>query len=183
MAPKKKNKKQPNIRSRIVNLIVENGPRPQRGMTSILGISYQSLNTEILELRRLGVLEKNSDGILSLVEGVDLAQFGFEIPIRSENQSTAETNILESPMLAWCDGPSPPPEKFEKLLKSVGVKTAANVIANLFFNGEIGNLQWLYKVLMVTSEGFVTEDQAKMIMPSWAFFWGIPYNHDEFFGE
>ncbi len=63
MAPRKKKKKQPNLHSRIVNLIVEEGPRPQRGLAKILAVSYQSLNTEILELRSLGVLQKNDDGV------------------------------------------------------------------------------------------------------------------------
>jgi hypothetical protein len=60
-----------------VNLVVEK-PRLQRGMTKIIGASYQSLNTEILELRRLGVLQKDASGVLSLVPGVDLAQLGIE---------------------------------------------------------------------------------------------------------
>lgn len=62
-----KKKKQPNLRSRIVDLTMEQEPRPQKGMTKILGAYYQSPNSEILELRNLGVLEKSDDGVLSLV--------------------------------------------------------------------------------------------------------------------
>ncbi len=151
-------------------------------MTKILGAYYQSLNSEILELRNLGVLEKSDDGVLSLVQGVDLAQFGIEVPPSSENRTTAKTDASESPMQAWSDGDFPHQEKFLKLLRSVGVRTAADVIANLYFGGNVNSLRWLYQVLVVTAEGFVTEDQAKMIMPSWALYWGVPYDYDEFFG-
>ena len=73
MASKKKRKKQPTLRSLIVTLIAEEGPRKLSGMTRILGSSYQSLNSEVLKLRRLGVLEKDADGVLSLVPGTDPA--------------------------------------------------------------------------------------------------------------
>ena len=116
MSPKKKNNKQSNLRSRIVSFIVEKGPRRQKGMAKILGASYQSLNTEILELRRLSVLQKNDDGVLSLAQGVDLEQLGIKLPVSRENEITAKTNISESPMESWCDGPLPHKEKFLKLL-------------------------------------------------------------------
>jgi hypothetical protein len=176
-----KKKKQLNLRSRIVYLITEQGPRPQKGMTKILGAYYQSLNSEILELRNLGVLEKSDDGVLSLVQGVNLAQFGIEVT-SSENRNKAKTSASQSSMPSWRDGDFTHQEKFVKLLRSVGVKTAADTIADIFFAGNVNSLRWLYQVLVVTAEGFVTEDQAKLIMPSWAFYWGIPYDHDEFFG-
>ncbi len=183
MAAKKKNKKQPNLRSRIVNLIMEQGPRPQKGMPKILGAYYQSLNSEILELRNLGVLEKSDDGVLSLVQGVDLAQFGIEIS-SNENRTAPETSASESPMQAWCDGEFTHLEKFVRLLRSVGVKAPiAKTIADLYFVGDVHSARWLYQVLVVTAEGFVTKDQAKLIMPSWAYYWGMPYDYDEFFGD
>ncbi len=86
-------------------------------------------------------------------------------------------------MQAWCDGDSSFQEKFLKLLKSVGVKTASDAIAMQFFCGNVNSLRWLYEVPMVNTKGFVTENQAKMIMPSWALFWGVSYDYDEFFGK
>jgi hypothetical protein len=183
MAPKKKRKRKPNLRSRIVSLIVERGPRPQRGMTRTLVASYQSLNTEILELRRLGVLEKSDDGVLSLIQGVDLAQFGIEVPL-NENPITTKTSASEATMEYWNEGDFTHQEKFVRLLRSVGVKQEiGKTICHLYFNGNVNSMRWLYQVLVVTAKGFVTEDQAKMIMPSWAYYWGVPYNHEDFFED
>ena len=65
---RKKRKKQPTLRSRIMSLIIERGPVELRDMTGILAARYQSLNTEALELRRLGVLPKDADGVWSLTK-------------------------------------------------------------------------------------------------------------------
>ena len=88
MARKKKREKQPGLRSLIVTLITDEGPRKLKGMSRILGSSYQSLNSETIRLRKLGVLVKDVDGVLSLVSGIDLTAFGIEV-IGSD--STAST--------------------------------------------------------------------------------------------
>lgn len=94
----------------------------------------------------------------------------------------AKTAASGSSMPSWRYGNFTHQEKFVKLLKSVGVKTAADTIADIFFNGNVNSVRWLYRVLIVEAEGFVEEYQAKLIIPSWAFYWGISYNYDEFFG-
>ena len=111
MARKKKRKRQPTLRSLIVSLIVEEGPRKLSGMTRILGSSYQSLNSEALKLRRLGVLEKDADGIWSLVSGVDPATFGIEVITSDSVASTPSQS--ESPRTLE--------DKFRDLLRSAGV--------------------------------------------------------------
>jgi hypothetical protein len=184
MASKKKSKKQPNLRSRIVKLIIEQGPRPQKGMARILRAYYHTFVCKILELIKLGVLEKSDDGVLSLVPGVDLSQFGIEIPVSEKNQGKAETGTSESQMKAWSEGDFTHQEKFVKLLNSLGVRDIAKNIADLYFNGDVNNIHWLYEVLMVISKGFITEPQARMTMASWTpYWWGIPFDIDEFFPE
>jgi len=64
MASKKKRKKQPTLQSLIVTLIAEEGPRKLSGMPKILGSTYKTLNSEVLKLRKIGVLEKDTDGVL-----------------------------------------------------------------------------------------------------------------------
>jgi len=173
MARKKKRKKQPTLRSLIVTLIAEEGPRKLSGMTRILGSSYQTLNTEALKLRRLGVLEKDADGVWSLVPGVDPAMFGIEV-ITSD--SVAST--LPQP-----ESPRTLEDEFRDLLRSAGVKKATEVIAELFFAGDIWNMRWLHRVLSDDARGFVTEAQCKLIMGYWAHTKGVPYNYDDFFED
>jgi len=174
MSSKKKRKKQPTLRSLIVTLIAEEGPRKLSGMPKILGSTYKTLNSEVLKLRKLGVLEKDTDGVLSLVPGVDPAAFGIEV-ITSD--SAAPT--------------SPKPErertlqnKFEDLLRSAGVKKGVGTITEIYFSGaDIWNAQWLYRVLSDDARGFVTEAQCRLIMGAWTIKTGIPYKHEDFFDD
>ena len=169
-AKKKRRKKQPNLRSRIVRLIVEKGPVTVRDMTRSLGARYQSVNTEALELRRHGVLQKDDESAWSLAPGADLEAFGIE-----------PTHSLVSPPE---DSSRTPEGRFLDLLRSVGVKKAAETITDLFFSGEdIWDMQWLHHVLAWSAEGFVTEGQAKLIMAYWAHTNGIPYRHEDFFSD
>ena len=173
MASKKKRKKQPTLCSLIVTLIAEEGPRKLSGMTRILGSSYQSLNSEVLKLRRFGVLEKDADGVLSLVPGIDPAAFGIEVITSDPVPPTPPETDRE---LSFQD-------KFEDLLRRVGVKKGAKAITDIYFSGDIWNARWLYHVLSVPAEGFVTEGQCKLIMGSWARTNGIPYEHEDFFDD
>ena len=174
MASKKKRKKQPTLRSLIVSLIAEEGPRKLSGMTRILGSSYQSLNSEVLKLRKLGVLEKDADGILSLVPGVDPAMFGIEV-------------ITSDPFASTPPQPESPrtlEEKFRDLLRSTGVKNGVEAITAIYFSGaDIWNAQWLYRVLSDDARGFVTEAQCKLIMGAWTITTGIPYEYEDFFDD
>jgi hypothetical protein len=173
MARKKKRKKQPTLRSLIVSLIVEEGPRKLSGMTRILGSSYQSLNAEALKLRRLGVLEKDADGLWSLVPGVDPAMFGIEVI----------TSDLAASTPPQPESPRTLEDEFRDLLRSAGVKKATETIAELFFAGDIWNMRWLHRVLSDDARGFVTEAQCKLIMGYWAQTKGIPYEYEDFFED
>lgn len=172
MAVKKRRKKEPTLRSRIVNLIMEKGPMKLRVMARTLKAPYQSLNTEALELRRLDVLQKDTEGIWSLAPGVNPAAFGIEI-ITSDSTASIEPQP---------EGPRTFRDEFKDLLRSVGVKQAADTIADLYFNGDnIWDARWLYTVLADYARGFVTEGQCKLIMGYWTIKNGIPYKYEDFF--
>ena len=173
MARKKNRKRQPTLRSLIVTLIADEGPRKLSGMTRILGSSYQSLNSEALKLRRLGVLDKDADGIWSIVPGVDPAMFGIEV-------ITSDSVALTPPQ---SESPRTLEDKFRDLLRSAGVKKATETISELFFAGDIWNMQWLHRVLSDDAQGFVTKAQCKLIMGHWAITNGIPYEHEDFFED
>lgn len=174
MAGKKKRKKQPTLHSRIVSLVMERGPMKLGVMLRTLKASYQSLNTEALELRRLGVLQKDAEGVWSLVPGVNPATFGIEI-ITSDSTTSAPPQPESSRTFK---------DEFIDLLKSAGVKKAVEVIADLFINGgDLWDIQWLHHVLSWCAEGFVTEDQCKLIMAYWARTKGLPYEYEDFFED
>jgi hypothetical protein len=174
MAGKKKRKKQPTLRSRIVGLIMERGPVKLGIMVKTLDAPYQSLNTEALELRRLGILQKDAEGVWSLVPGTDPTMYGVEI-IKPYSIGSAGPQLESSRTLQ---------DEFRDLLRSTGVKKGVEAITDIYFSGDdIWNAQWLYKVLADYSEGFLTEDQCKLIMASWTITKGIPYEYEDFFKD
>jgi len=185
MAGKKKRKKQPTLRSRIVSLIIERGPMKLGVMVRTLKASYQSLNTEALELRRLGVLQKGAEGVWSLVHGVNPAMFGIEIITSDQGgRVSTEASVSTTPTPPQFESSRTFKDEFIDLLKSVGVRKAAETIADLFFNGEdIWDMRWLHRVLSDYARGFVTEAQCKLIMGYWAHTKGIPYKYEDFFKD
>ena len=143
-------------------------------MTRILGSSYQSLNTEALKLRQLGVLEKDADSIWSLVPGADPAMFGIEV-INSDLAASTPPQP-ESPRTLE--------NEFRDLLRNVGIKKAVEAITDIYFAGDdIWDIRWLYRVLSDDARGFVTEGQCKLIMGYWAITNGMPYEHEDFFED
>ncbi len=174
IATKKKRKNKSTLGALIVSLINEEGPRKLSGMTKILDSSYKSLSSEVYRLRKLGVLEKDADGVLSLVPGIDLAMFGIELittdPFASAQPQPERPQTLE--------------EEFMNLLISTGVKNGVETITKIYFSGnDIWNAQWLHHVLSDIAEGFVTEGQYKLIMGYWTRTKGIPYGYEDFFDD
>ena len=171
--PRKNRRPKPlNLPSRIVSLIMEKGPVKLGIMVRALKTPYQSLNTEALELRRLGVLQKDAEGVWSLVPGIDPAVYGVGA-IKLYSTGSAEPQLESSRTLQ---------DEFRDLLRSTGVKKGVEAITDIYFSGDdIWDAQWLYKVLVDYSEGFVTEDQCKLIMASWTITKGIFYEYEDFF--
>ena len=173
MPRRKRKQKPPTLCSRIVSLIIERGPVKLGVMVRALKAPYQSLNTEALELRRLGVLQKDADGIWSLVPGVNPEMWGIEI-ITSDSTAHSPPQPERSRTLE---------DKFKDLLRSAGVRKGIPTIAALFFAGDIWDMYWLHQVLTHYARGFVTEDQSKLIMASWAYKNGVPYKYEDFFKD
>lgn len=173
MARKKKRKKQPALRSRIVGLIMEKGPVKLGIMVRTLQAPYQSLNTEALELRRLGVLQKDAAGVWSLVPGIDPAAYGVEA-IKADSTAATWSQSEGFPTLE---------DEFMDLLRSVGVKDAVEPITSIFFGGDIWDPWRLHEVLTHVAQGFVTEDQCKLIMADWMITKGVPYRREDFFDD
>jgi hypothetical protein len=180
--PGKRKKRKLTLRSRIVSLLSEKGRMKLGNMAKILGASSKSLNTEALELRRLGVLQKDDEGVWSLVPGVDPTMFGIEPLVSERGGSNGGVSTTSTPLET--EGLIPFKNEFIDLLKSTGVKTGAEVIADLYLNGDnIWDMRWLHYVLSDCAKGFVTEGQCKLIMAAWAIGKGVRYKHEDFFKD
>ena len=144
----------------------------KRKMVRTLKAPYQSLNTEALELRTLGVLQKDVEGVWSLVPGIDPAMYGVEV-ITSSSTGLAEP---------WPESSRTLKDEFRDLLRSAGVKKGVEAITDIYFSRDyIWDAEWLYTVLTKYSEGFITEEQGKLIMAYWAITKGVPYEYEDFF--
>ena len=172
MPTRKKQRRGPALPSRIVRLISLTGPIALRDMIMILAAPYQSLNTECLELARLGVLNKDSEGLWSLSTEA------------SSTMPALRTDAgVSTPPPFSAEEPPTNEEKFIKILRSVGVKEVDTVISEIFFTGDVGDMHWLYRVLFSLTKGYVSRNQAKLLMPAWAAHWGVPYRHEDFFED
>jgi hypothetical protein len=75
---------------------------------------------------------------------------------------------------------------FMSHLVGIGVqpKEAIPTIADIFFTGDINNLQWLKQVLQKEAPGFTRPDQQKMIISWWAHTRNLPFKEEDFpFGD
>lgn len=79
--------------------------------------------------------------MLSLVEAVEPAQPGIELPVCAESRDRGEAGISESRMPPWRDGSMPMDRKSVKLLNIPGVGPAADSIALMLFNGDSRSLR------------------------------------------
>ena len=172
MVTKKKGVREPTLQEVIVTFIAEDGPRKISGMPKILGSSYQSINSEALKLCRLGILEKDADGVFSIAPSIDPVEFGIEAIYSDSDDLTPHQPERERTLQ----------DKFEDLLKSVGMNKGAKTITEIYFSGDdIWNAQWLHHVLSGYAKGFVTEAQSRLIMGNWTIKNGIPYRQEDFF--
>lgn len=184
MPRKKRKQKPPTLRSRIVSLISIVAHMKLKDMAKLLDAPYQSLNTEALELKRLGVLEKDDEGFWSLVPEVNPEEFGIEVMSSYRGDSIgSEVGSSAASTLPISESSPTLKDEFMALLRSAGVKQGIETIADLFFAGDIWDMQWLHRVLTDYARGFVTEPQCKLIMGYWAKTKGIPYRHEDFFED
>lgn len=72
-------------------------------------------------------------------------------------------------------------EMFIKHMSDIGVapKEAIPTIADIFFSGDIEDLNWLTTVLKRHAQGYVTAYQRNLILGFWAKTRGLPYSEDE----
>ena len=161
------NGKNQSIVSQIVELLYAGGPMKVNKMCETIKYPYKSVYTKALELKKMGLADKDSDGVWSLREGV--------------TPQTLETGELEevppgeaapraAPITRSQGVPLDQRGMFVQHMQQIGVipKEAIPTIADIFFSGDIDSLPWLNQVLSKDAAGFVTHHQRRLMMSWWA---------------
>jgi len=181
--------KTPSILSQIVDKLYADGPMGVSEMCKTIPYPYKSVYTKALELQKLGLADKDDNGVWSLEEGVTpqtLITGEKEMPGAQETGAGKEPPATgTAPIVRSTGAPLDQKTMFIQELKNIGCapKEAIPTIANIFFSGDIDSLRWLEQVLKRDSAGFVTPHQRRLIISFWSNTRGLPYDPDQFFPE
>ncbi len=185
--------KKPSIRTQVVQILSAHGPMDCAGMMNyITGVEKKSVHNECLELEKLNLVSRDANDVWSVREGVTP-----ETLKTGELKTAAPIPGSVPPPPATPPAPPipPPPElpksagmtldqrvMFMSHLVGIGVqpKEAIPSITDIFFTGDINNLQWLKQVLEKEAPGFVRPDQRKTIISWWAHTRGLPFKEEDF---
>lgn len=164
--------KEPNVRTQIIQVLYEHGPKNTEGMAEFIkGVQEKTIQTKALELLNEDSLTRDADMVYSLAEGVTPQSFGTSAkgsrPAGSGDQTGA---------------PLDSKDQFEQLLKSVAVKPPEVIptLSKLFFSGDIDDLKWLAEVLKRHGAGWVLPNQIRLVISTWSKTRGLPYDESEF---
>ncbi|MBA7646967.1 hypothetical protein ES703_54735 [subsurface metagenome] len=178
--------KTPSIVAQIVEKLYADGSMKVSQMCETIKYPYKSVYTKALELQKLGLADKDDDGVWSLAEGV--------------TPRTLETGEIEQVRpIAEVAGGEVPPGKVAPIVRSTGApldqrgmfirqmtdigvapKEAIPTIADIFFAGDIEDLKWLNQVLQRQAAGYVSTNQRRLMMSWWSKTRGLPYSEDEY---
>jgi len=181
--------KTPSIVSQIVERLYSDGPMKVADMCTTIQYPYKSVYTKALELQKLGLADKDDDGVWSLKEGVtpSTLETGKLVETQDEEESgEGSESTRKVPPIARSTGkPLDQTEMFIQELKNIGCspKEAIPTVTSIFFSGDIEDLHWLEKVLKRDAAGFVTAHQRRLIISWWSNTRGLPYDEEEFFPD
>jgi len=170
--------------------------------------STKSVHTKLLELESQNMVTRDDKGVWFLKEGVTPQTLltgelemdtegqegeipGEEAEVSEGEEGTAEEGAPAAVVKPARRGNVPAVPKapvaldqkqmFIKHMSDIGVgpKEAIPTIADLFFAGEIDDLDWLNTVLKRHAAGYVSPHQRNLIVGFWAKTRGLPYSEDE----
>jgi len=186
--------KSPSIVTQIVDRLYGDGPMGVSEMCKTIPFTYKSVYTKALELAKLGLANKDDNGVWSLAEGVtpdtlitgEKQMPGAQVTGAEgapPGEEGAAATVREAPIVRGTGVPLDQNNLFIQELKNIGVapKEAIPTVANIFFSGDIDDLRWLEQVLKRDAAGFITPHQRRLIISWWSHTRGLPYNPDEFF--
>ncbi|GAH72996.1 unnamed protein product, partial [marine sediment metagenome] len=159
--------KTPSIVTQIVDKLYSEGSMKVAQMCETIKYSYKSVYTKALELQKLGLADKDDDGVWSLREGVTPQTL-----ITGEIGGAEETEPGQKlPPIARSPGiPLDQRGMFIKHCTDIGIapREAIPTIADIFFSGDINSLHWLNQVLAQDSAGYVSHQQRRLMLSWWA---------------
>ncbi len=180
------NSKGKSIQSQIVELLYSKGSMMVKQMCLTIPYHYKSVYTKALELKQLGLADKDDNGVWSLREGVT-------------PQTLVTGELEETTGIGAAPGGKAPSPKALPITRSQGVpldqrgmfiqhmqqmgvspKEAIPTIADIFFSGDIDSLRWLNQVLSKDAAGFVTPHQRRLMMSWWANTRRLEFDEEEY---
>lgn len=174
---------------KIIQLLLEHGPKQVKDLMPWLkNTKAKTVHNRCFEMERMGLISRDDDGVWTLKPGVtpeSLVTGDLKDKTKQEAKGMVETKGEEKPAGGGSGDteavkPLDARGKFAVLVASTGVdKDMVPTIRDQFFNGDINKLSWLRQVLLTNSLGFVTVNQARVIITSWGQFCGLPYNPDD----
>ena len=185
--------KTPSIVTQIVELLYSQGSMDVKQMCETIKFPYKSVSTKALELRQLGIADKDGEGVWSLREGVtpqtlltgELAEPGAEEEPGQEvepGQAATSTARKAAPIVRSPGIPLDQRGMFIKHCTDIGIapKEAIPTIADIFFSGDIDSLLWLNQVLSKEAAGYVSHHQRRLMMSWWANTRRLDFDEEEY---
>ncbi len=166
--------KTPSIATQIVDKLYSEGSMKVTQMCETIKFSYKSVYTKALELQKLGLADKDDEGVWSLRDGVtpetlvtgEIKELGVEeTVVEGEGATKKLPPIVRGPGI-----PLDQRSMFVKHCTDIGIapKEAIPTITDIFFSGDITSLQWLNQVLSKDAAGYVTHQQRRLMLSWWA---------------
>jgi len=171
--------KTPSIVAQIVEKLYAEGSMKVTQMCETIKYPYKSVATKALELRQLGLADKDNDGVWTLREGVTPQTL---VTGELEAVGEKEPGGQLAPIVRSKGIPLDQRGMFIQQMTDIGVapKEAIPTIADIFFAGDIEDLNWLNTVLQRQAAGYVSTNQRRLMMGWWSKTRGLPYSEDEY---
>lgn len=162
----------------IRDVLLEHGPMDTDGLMKYITDKHDTIQSKALILMANNLLSRNEQGEWVLSKEVTKETvLPHDYPGKKGDAGKGGRSEPGGGRGASLD----PQPLFESICKGVSLKQDfIPTISQLFFNGDIDDLNWLHQVLTRLSAGFVAKDQARFIEATWAKTRNLPYNPDEF---
>ena len=185
--------KTPSIVTQIVDKLYSEGAMKVAQMCETIKYSYKSVYTKALELQKLGLADKDDDGLWSLKDGgtpQTLITGELQAPGAGEEpgqevepgQEGTPAPAKMAPIARASGIPLDQRGMFIKHCTDIGIapKEAIPTIADIFFSGDINSLEWLNQVLSKDAAGYVNHTQRRLMMSWWANTRRLDFDEEEY---
>ena len=176
----------PSIVTQIVDKLYSEGSMKVAQMCETIKYPYKSVYTKALELQKLGLADKDDDGVWSLRDGVTpqtliTGELGGPAP-PAPGAEEVEPGKPTPPIARSPGIPLDQRSMFIKHCTDIGIapREAIPTITDIFFSGDINSLQWLNQVLSKDAAGYVTHQQRRLMLSWWANTRRLDFDEEEY---